>query len=58
MTNVIVLFNLRDGVDRSEYENGAKSTDLPTVRGLDSIPLTPKTIIERIVLCLVAGRVA
>jgi hypothetical protein len=37
MTNVIVLFNLRDGVDPSEYENWAKSTDLPIVRGLDSI---------------------
>ena len=37
MTNVIVLFNLRDGVGPSEYENWAKSTDLPIVRGLDSI---------------------
>ena len=37
MANVIVLFNLRDGVDPSEYENWAKSTDLPIVRGLDSI---------------------
>jgi hypothetical protein len=37
MSNVIVLFNLRDGVDPAEYENWAKSTDLPIVRGLDSI---------------------
>ena len=37
MTNIIVLFNLKDGVDPSEYEAWAKSTDLPIVRGLDSI---------------------
>ena len=37
MTNVIVLFNLKDGVDPAKYEAWAKSTDLPIVRGLDSI---------------------
>ena len=37
MTNIMVLFNLKDGVDPSEYEAWAKSTDLPIVRGLDSI---------------------
>jgi len=37
MTNIIVLFNLKDGVNPSEYEAWAKSTDLPIVRGLESI---------------------
>ena len=37
MTNIIVLFNLKDGVEPAEYETWAKSTDLPIVRGLDSI---------------------
>lgn len=37
MTNLVVLFNLKDGVDPSEYEAWARSTDLPIVRGLDSI---------------------
>lgn len=37
MSHLIVLFNLKDGVDPSRYEAWAKSTDLPIVRGLDSI---------------------
>jgi hypothetical protein len=37
MTNLVVLFNLKEGVDPSEYEAWAQSTDLPIVRGLDSI---------------------
>lgn len=37
MTNLVVLFNLREGIDPGEYESWAKSTDLPIVRGLDSI---------------------
>lgn len=37
MTNLVVFFNLRDGVDPSDYEAWAKSTDLPIVRGLDSV---------------------
>ena len=37
MTNLVVLFNLKDGVDPSDYESWAKSTDLPIVRALDSI---------------------
>jgi hypothetical protein len=37
VTNLVVLFNLKDGVDPSDYESWAKSTDLPIVRGLDSI---------------------
>lgn len=34
---IVVLFNLKDGVDVAEYESWAKSTDLPTVQGLKSI---------------------
>jgi len=34
---IIVLFNLRPGVDAAEYEAWARSTDLPVVRGLPSI---------------------
>ena len=37
MTTIIVLFNLKAGTDKTEYENWAKSVDLPTVRNLDSI---------------------
>ena len=37
MTTIIVLFNLKPGTDKSEYENWAKSVDLPTVRNLGSI---------------------
>ena len=37
MTQLIVLFNLKDGVEPSAYEAWAKSTDLPIVRGLASI---------------------
>ena len=37
MTKIVVLFNLKDGVNPSDYETWAKSTDLPIVRGLDSI---------------------
>lgn len=34
---VVVLFNLRPGVDPAAYEAWAASTDAPTVRGLPSI---------------------
>lgn len=37
MTKILVLFNLKDGVDVAEYENWARSTDLPTARGLNSV---------------------
>ncbi len=37
MTRIVVLFNLKDGVDRSAYEDWARTTDLPTVRELDSV---------------------
>lgn len=34
---IIVLFNLRSGVDPAEYEAWAASSDAPTVRALPSI---------------------
>ena len=34
---ILVLFNLREGVDVAEYEHWAKTTDLPIVNGLASI---------------------
>ncbi len=36
-TRIIALFNLKPGVDRARYEDWARSTDLPTVKGLPSI---------------------
>ena len=33
---IVVLFNLREGVDVDAYEHWALTTDLPTVRGLES----------------------
>lgn len=37
MSKVVVLFNLKAGVDVSVYESWARTTDLPTVNGLKSI---------------------
>lgn len=37
MTRIIVLLNLKPGKSRSDYENWARTTDLPTVNGLASI---------------------
>lgn len=37
MTMIVVLFNLKPGVSAADYESWAKNTDLPVVRGLDSI---------------------
>ena len=37
MNRIVVLFNLKPGVDVSEYEQWARSTDLPTVNGLPSV---------------------
>lgn len=37
MTIIVVLFNLKAGVQASEYEAWAKSTDLPTVNSLKSV---------------------
>lgn len=37
MTMIVVLFNLKPDVSAADYEALAKTTDLPVVRGLDSI---------------------
>ena len=37
MTTIVVLFNLKPGADREQYEAWAKSTDLPIVNGLGSV---------------------
>ncbi|MDB5364854.1 MAG: hypothetical protein JWM77_781 [Rhodospirillales bacterium] len=37
MPQVVVLFNLKQGVDAAAYEAWARATDLPIVRGLPSI---------------------
>ena len=34
---IIVLFNLKDGVDQAAYETWARTTDIPGVRGLKSV---------------------
>ena len=34
---IIVIFNLKDGVDPAEYENWAKTADIPGVNGLGSV---------------------
>jgi hypothetical protein len=38
MATLIVLFNLKPGISSEIYEAWAKSTDLPTVRALKSVP--------------------
>ncbi|MBU2919619.1 REDY-like protein HapK [Psychrosphaera sp. F3M07] len=37
MTTIIVLFNLKDTAQVSEYESWAKTTDIPTASGLPSV---------------------
>ncbi len=37
MQTVLVLFNLKPGVDRAEYEAWARTSDLPVVNGLASV---------------------
>ena len=37
MTTIFVLFNLKQGADRVEYEAWAKSTDIPVVNRLASV---------------------
>ncbi len=37
MTTLVVLFNLKAGVAASDYEQWAKTTDLPMVRALKSV---------------------
>lgn len=36
-TRIIALFNLKPGIDRTAYEEWARSVDLPTVKELASI---------------------
>lgn len=36
-TRIVALFNLKPGVSPAQYEAWAKSVDLPTVNGLQSI---------------------
>ncbi len=38
MTTIIVLFNLKPGISPAIYEHWALTTDLPTVRALQSVP--------------------
>jgi uncharacterized protein (TIGR02118 family) len=35
MSTIVVLFNLKPGVDRNEYEEWARTVDIPSVRRLD-----------------------
>jgi hypothetical protein len=37
VTTIVVLFNLKPGVDRAAYERWARETDLPIVNGLQSV---------------------
>ena len=37
MTRIVVLFNLREGVDPEAYEAWARGTDAPTVTALGSV---------------------
>jgi len=37
MTTIVVLFNLKSGVDVAQYEQWARDRDLPTVNGLASV---------------------
>jgi len=37
MPTLVVLFNLKSGVNIEDYENWARSTDLPTVSSLASV---------------------
>jgi hypothetical protein len=37
MPKVVALFNLKQGVRSEDYEQWARTTDLPTVKGLQSV---------------------
>jgi REDY-like protein HapK len=37
MPKIVVLFNLKDGINPDEYESWAKSDDVPTVKALGSV---------------------
>ncbi|MEX1251857.1 MAG: REDY-like protein HapK [Hyphomonas sp.] len=36
-TKIVALFNLKPGISVSDYENWARTTDIPTVNGLKSV---------------------
>ena len=36
-TRIVALFNLKPGISASDYENWAKTKDIPTVNGLKSV---------------------
>lgn len=36
-TRIVALFNLKPGISVQDYENWAKTTDIPTVNGLKSV---------------------
>lgn len=36
-TRIVALFNLKPGISVSDYENWAKTKDIPTVNGLKSV---------------------
>lgn len=36
-TKIVALFNLKPGVSVADYENWAKTKDIPTVNGLQSV---------------------
>jgi hypothetical protein len=37
VTTIVVLFNLKPGVSRADYERWARESDLPVVNGLKSV---------------------
>lgn len=37
MQKILVLFNLKPGVDPAAYEDWARTADLPTARGLEAV---------------------
>jgi hypothetical protein len=37
MPRIVVLFSLREGVDRAAYEDWARTADIPTVNALGSV---------------------
>jgi hypothetical protein len=37
MTTIVVLFNLKPNVNEAEYQQWAKTTDIPTAGGLNSV---------------------
>ena len=37
MSTIVVLFNLKEGVNQRDYESWAKTVDIPTVNALPSV---------------------